>query len=280
MAEKDPSVHKEKTAKSLKSVQAPAASEGAVITNTALNAYAMEYMKDPSNETYALLEEEGEYAKSEESVVLDARTFLLGRKPSILSVLVSALVDSGEVSVVAPEEERKKRLSAKNENFAQVNQQIATLCARTLITQKDIESNAGSLKKQIGMYEDVLQKIMSTNRRNKRAIISRRKEHFAHFFFLSLLESVDSSIESVYTKKYKAKKKKKEEEGSYYVEMEKLLENRESLKLLCQSIPESMLEMPSEEVGIENVLDTLSKEEHELAKAFLPEKFFSAWKEA
>lgn len=273
--------HQEKARKSLKKAQGSPAPETSALSNAALNAYVQDYLKDPSEEVYALLEDSGEYPGAQADAPLDTERFLQSRHPSVLTLLVSSLQDNGQSVECLPEEARKKRALARTDNFFLMNQQLAQILAKRLISQSDIDSSAGSLKKKIKMYEELLRQIIDVNRRNKQRLLRQRKEHFAQLVFVSLLEGIDSAIESVYTKKYKAKRKKKEEDSSYFAEMEKLLENRGKLKQLCQSLPESLLELPSDDLGLESLFEGsgLSAPDQAALQGFLPPEYFSVWKE-
>lgn len=263
---------KERDTGSTKHLHTPAAAEGVLLTNTALNAYVQEYMKCPTKETYEVLEGKTKITPNFLPPETDALSVLINTTPSLLSVLSSSLVVISDAEIGVLEEERRKRVLLRAEGFTNLNQPLAEIISGSFITEKDVTLNSATKIEEIRECYSLLRKIEERNIRNKRKVLEKRKAHLAQLFYMSLLESVDSGIESVYNKKYRIRKKKKEEDASYFAELEDLLDKRARIKDICKEVPEDILELPQEEIGLESFFPGGGEENEEETKTL--EQFF------
>ncbi|OAG29259.1 hypothetical protein NEDG_01332 [Nematocida displodere] len=256
----------EKKAKSTKSVTSTEPS--ALISNTLLNNYVLDYMKDLPEETYELLEEKGRYESAPPTA---PKAPAYKHRNNLLTLVTSALVDTA-VPVV-PVEDKKKRITTKHEGNTYVNSRLEEILGGLLASTAPEEPGEVA-NDELKMYEGLLTRVIATNNTNKQRLLDGRRTQMAQLYKLSLINTIDQEIESVYNRKYKVKKKKKEEDTSYFQELEDLLEKRNKIKGICSGLSDDLLEIGLPDTGIECVMEQFEGGEYEMLKNMLPEAYF------
>ncbi|KAI5176122.1 hypothetical protein NEFER02_1943 [Nematocida sp. LUAm2] len=218
--------------------------EGGVFSNASLNAYIQEYLKEPGEEAYKILEENKPFP-GVELPCINPEALLSQSSPPLLSVLLSSLLPVEDPPSAPKEEERKRRIIQRGEGFSFLNEKLLHLLSSSLFTKGEIETHSSNLLVEIERYQEILRKIEEINQRNKRVILCSRKRELALFYLLGLIDSVDAGIESLYIKRLKQRKKKKEEDLSHSSEIEELLQKRVTLK-------EMLMEFSFSENGASN----------------------------
>ncbi|KAI5184535.1 hypothetical protein NEHOM01_0210 [Nematocida homosporus] len=271
MKKKTPRV-KEKNNTSTKKLQQQFTPEGALITNAALNSYVQEFMKDLTEDTYKILEEQTQTTYTELIPPTQPESILLQSSPSLLSLLVSSLISTATPPTTT-DEEKKRRVLQRSEAFSFLNSALLDLLSSDLITPEDTEENSTHRLAEIQLYQNLLQTIETTNNHNKQQILAQRKPHLAQLFYSSLLEAIDTNLESVYTKKYKPKKKKKEDDLTYTTEIEELLDKRNKLKQACNSLPDQLQDLHTPDLALYSPFSHLDQKEADLLFRLLPAYF-------
>jgi len=288
---KEETARNEKPKKSSKNIQHAPSADGAVFTNAALLSYIEDYLRGPDEKTYEIIENENSHLQGadEEVLEVDPKQFFLHKQQSLSTLLISTMLDKEDPPGCAEEreetphqgsqeEEKKKKPIEKIEELEDINEELAEVLEKKLITKEDVENLTDTVRDKIEKYKKLLKKVSEVNRKNKKTLIQKRKPHFAHFFYLSLLENIDGGIEGIYAKRNKIKKKKKEEEaGGYFSELEDLLDRRERVQRMCKGVPENLMEMENDEIGVEDVFDVMSEEEAKTLKKLLPPFYHTDW---
>ncbi|KAI5191618.1 hypothetical protein NEMIN01_1602 [Nematocida minor] len=255
--------------KTLKSTQGTKPTEGFILTNTALNTYVYEYLKPLSEETYGLLEERNKKPFSEE--IKNKKLESTKKNKNILNSLIGSLVDTVDVETleITEEEKRSRRITNKSDPPADINEALSAILG-SLAEETEIESIEKSTD-----YFEILKKVEKINANNRKKIIENRSTHISYLFYHSLLEKIDTNIETLF-KKLK-KKKKKEEDATYYQELEDLLEKRSRFKSICKELPDEIEEIEESTLGLESVENILNKDELEVVKDMLPKIYLDSW---
>jgi Histone acetyltransferases subunit 3 len=243
--------NKKKSAKGTKSY--PVETPQAAIQLCAFNMFVEEFMRPLGDAGYKALEEEDPGTCEElQPLILNAEEEL-STHPHLMDKIVSALIESDDAEADPVDLPRVGGVdeTGEHKDGGAERRMANALLREEILSQRDVleEMSAGHEYDKLKRLQEELRQVIEVNNRNRREIRNKRGTLFEWFEFQGILKMIDSRVEGLYSRRYRAKKKKKDED-SHFIELEALLEKREKLLELGRHLPKDVLSLKMEPLDL------------------------------